>query len=102
MNAASQAGPDHIQTSLFMITTHQNNTFSYPHFETKTPRWKSNLPEEETTVVTEGWPGSGKAGVEAGWSAGLAEQCKAWPCRHARCGMECALGRTRHGEQLYR
>lgn len=94
MNPASQAGPGHVQTSLFTITTHQNNTFSYPHFETETPRWRSNPPEKESTVVTEGWPGSGKAGVEAGWSAGLAEQHRAQPRGRARCGMERALGNS--------
>lgn len=94
MNPASQAGPGHVQTSLFTITTRQNNTFSYPHFETETPRWRSNPPEEESTVVTEGWLGSGKAGVEAGWSAGLAEPHRAPPRGQARRGTERALGNS--------
>jgi len=102
MNFASPVGPDHVQMSLFIITTCQNNTFSHSHFETKTSRWRSNLPEEKSTVVTEGWLGSGKASVEGGWSSRLAEQHKAQPCRHTRHGMEHTLGRTRHGEQLSR
>lgn len=94
--------PDHVQTSLFTITARQNSTFSSPHFETKTPRWRSNPPEEENTVATEDWLGSSKADVDAGWSAGLAEQLKARPCGPTSPGMQRALGRARHGEQLYR
>lgn len=84
MNITSQAGPDYVQTSLFTSTIHPNDTFSDPHFESKTPRsGEVTCSEEERTVATEGWPGPGKAGAEAGRSAcSIAEHCNAWPCGH--------------------